>query len=142
MDQPLSQKSQIRTQNEGHHSLAHMIVEEVTASLSLWNRCNNTIAANFRGSEERVVMQRFVKEKEEVRGMQRDIIFPSQFSEYNKSMHGTDIMDQTLNTYRISVDRKKYYMKIFHWLLQVSVVNAWILHRKAKKDHGGQHRII
>ena len=83
-----------------------------------------TVATNVRGSRESVVMQRFSKEKGEKRGVKRDVSFPALLSDYNKSMHGVDIMDQALSTYRISFDRKKYYMKVFHWILQVSVVNS------------------
>jgi Transposase IS4 len=54
---------------------------------------------------------------------------PAAIKEYNKNMGGTDRMDQNINAYRIGVRGKKWWCSIFTWLVDVSVQNAWILHR-------------
>jgi hypothetical protein len=54
---------------------------------------------------------------------------PSAIKEYNKCMGGTDRMDQNVNAYRIGIRGKKWWFSIFTWLVDVSVQNAWFLHR-------------
>ena len=43
-------------------------------------------------------------------------------------------MDQNVNHLRISMGGKKWYWSIVTWCLNVSVHNAWIIHRKAGGD--------
>ena len=62
------------------------------------------------------------------KGERRDITFPCLMSDYNLNMHGTDITDQTLATYKIGIENRKYYMKVFNWILQVCVASSWLLH--------------
>lgn len=50
---------------------------------------------------------------------------------YNASMGGTDRMDQNVNAYRIAARGKKWWWSIFTWLIDVSINNAWLLHRKS-----------
>lgn len=54
---------------------------------------------------------------------------PLLIGEYNKYMGGTDLMDENVNRHRISIRGKKWWWSIFTWLLDVSVQNAWQLHR-------------
>lgn len=55
---------------------------------------------------------------------------PFLISKYNRSMGGTDRMNQNVNMYRIGIRSKKFYFVIFTWLLDVTIQNAWIIYRK------------
>ena len=55
---------------------------------------------------------------------------PEVIKKYNKHMGGTDRQDQNIAKYRISFRGKKWYGCIFTWLLDISIQNAWILHKK------------
>ena len=55
---------------------------------------------------------------------------PAMVHEYNQQMGGVDLMDMYLSLYRIRVQCKKNYHYIFHYLLQVSVINSWLLYRR------------
>ena len=55
---------------------------------------------------------------------------PAVFSSYNKGMGGVVLVDQMVATYRTRMHQKKWYWPIFTYLLDVSVVNAWIIMRK------------
>ena len=55
---------------------------------------------------------------------------PEVIKKYNKHMGGTDRQDQNIAKYRISFRGKKWYWCIFTWLLDISIQNAWILHKK------------
>lgn len=61
--------------------------------------------------------------------------------EYNAHMGGVDLMDSHLGRYRIRIKSRKWYMRIFYHLLDLTIINAWILYRtvmgkrgKASKD--------
>ncbi|XP_025407097.1 piggyBac transposable element-derived protein 3-like [Sipha flava] len=46
-------------------------------------------------------------------------------------MGGTDLMDENVNRYRIGLRGKKWWWCLFTWLIDVSIQNAWILHKKS-----------
>lgn len=56
---------------------------------------------------------------------------PAIFTEYNKSMGGTDLMDENINRYRIGIRSKKWWWCIWTYLIDVSIVNAWIQMKQA-----------
>jgi hypothetical protein len=55
---------------------------------------------------------------------------PTIVHEYNKHMGGVDLLDMYLSLYRIRLRSKKNYHYIFYYLLQVSVINSWLLYRR------------
>lgn len=55
---------------------------------------------------------------------------PDVVRQYNQFMGGIDLNDYLVALYRTSVGTKRYYMRIFFHLLDVSVVNAWLLYRR------------
>nr|CAH7739621.1 unnamed protein product [Callosobruchus chinensis] len=50
---------------------------------------------------------------------------------YNKYMGGVDLLDSMLRYHRIKLISKKWYMQIFFHLIDLMVVNAWILWRRS-----------
>ena len=66
-----------------------------------------------------------VKEKRRI-----DIQQPFIVKQYNKNMGGTDLMDNHVNTYRISIRGKKWWNCIFSWLFDVAMSNAWLMYRR------------
>ncbi|XP_048006721.1 piggyBac transposable element-derived protein 3-like [Leguminivora glycinivorella] len=56
---------------------------------------------------------------------------PAVFTNYNRYMGGTDLMDQNINTYRIGIRGKKWWWPIFTYLIDASICNAWSLSRKS-----------
>lgn len=55
---------------------------------------------------------------------------PNVISHYNKCMGGVDLLDNNIANYRINIRGKKWYMPIIMWLLDVAMVNAWMIARK------------
>ena len=55
---------------------------------------------------------------------------PSVVAIYNKSMRGFDLLDGLLSYYDIPVHSKKWYHRLIWNLLDFSVLQAWLLHRK------------
>ena len=55
---------------------------------------------------------------------------PAVIKAYNQHMGGVDLIDMLISLYRINVRSKKYYMKIIFHLIDLSLVNAWLLYRR------------
>ena len=55
---------------------------------------------------------------------------PNLVKEYNKHMGGVDFLDSLIGRYKIQMRTKKWYMRIFYHLLDLTLVNSWILYRK------------
>jgi DNA excision repair protein ERCC-6 len=58
-----------------------------------------------------------------------EITQPFVVSQYNANMGGVDRMDQNIGAYRICIRNKKWWWPLFAYLLDVSMQNAWLLHR-------------
>jgi DNA excision repair protein ERCC-6 len=56
---------------------------------------------------------------------------PFMFGMYNRSMGGTDRMDENVSLHRIGIRGKKWWWPIFTWIVDVAVCNAWMLSRAA-----------
>ena len=51
---------------------------------------------------------------------------------YNQNMGGVDILDQKLGTYLFPHKTGKWYMAVYHRIIEVAMVNAHIIHSKDK----------
>ena len=49
---------------------------------------------------------------------------------YNKNMGGVDLNDQLISLYRISFRVRKYYHKMLFHMIDMTVVNCWLLYRR------------
>lgn len=57
-------------------------------------------------------------------------------------MGGIDLNDFLVALYRTQPGTKKYYMRICYHLLDVSVVNAWLLYRRHMKQTDKEHMTL
>ena len=62
---------------------------------------------------------------------------PNVVKVYNRHMGGVDLLDSHLGRHRNKMRSKKWYMRIFYHLLDVTMVNSWILFKMVRdeKDH-------
>ena len=49
---------------------------------------------------------------------------------YNEFMGGVDLMDSLISLYKIHIRSHKFYHKIIYHMLDVTVVNSWLLYRR------------
>ncbi|KAG0431245.1 hypothetical protein HPB47_021957, partial [Ixodes persulcatus] len=61
-----------------------------------------------------------------------DIDFPDVVQKSNKHMGGVYLFDSLLGLYRIHIRSKKWYFRIITHMLDLSVVAAWLLYRRAQ----------
>lgn len=89
-----------------------------------------TLLSTYVGAEPVGSIERYdKKEKKKVA-----IKCPKVIKEYNAHMGGVDLMDSFLGRYRIKVKSRKWYMRIFYHLLDLSVINSWILYKKVSAE--------
>uniref|UniRef100_A0A6B0V4K9 Putative piggybac transposable element-derived n=1 Tax=Ixodes ricinus TaxID=34613 RepID=A0A6B0V4K9_IXORI len=85
------------------------------------------LLSNFISPIQTVLVQRRSAGRKE----RMDVPCPLVVKEYNKAMGGVDLMDQKKVTYEVDRRSKiKYYLRIFFYLLDIGVNNAYICYMK------------
>jgi len=59
-----------------------------------------------------------------------DVSCPAIVKEYNEHMGGVDLFDMLMSLYKLDHKSCKWYRRIFLWVLNVAVVNGWLLYRR------------
>lgn len=59
-----------------------------------------------------------------------DVQRPKIVKEYNTFMGGIDLHDMLVELYRINMKCKRYYLKIIFHLIDMCVVNSWLMYRR------------
>lgn len=120
---PLKDKKEMAKEERGTYDFVHDRESHVFAVS--W-KDNNTVKvmSNNEGLEPIQKVNRWSRnEKKYVKVDQ-----PYCISSYNKSMGGVDRMDWYVNRYRIKIKGKKWYFPIFTFLVDTTLVNAYILY--------------
>ena len=84
------------------------------------------VGSNYVGIEPVGVIKRWDK----AYNSYKDILCPKIMLAYNKNMGGVDLADMLIPLYRIKVKTKRWYIKVFWHLIDISKVNAWNLYRR------------
>jgi len=61
---------------------------------------------------------------------------------YNTHMGGVDLLDGLLGRHKILMRSRKWYMRLFHHLLDVTIVNSWLLHKRIQKQKSDNNNIL
>lgn len=100
-------------------------------SVSKWKDRGKTsvmVVSSMHCTSEEAEVQRRNKTGEKV-----TIQCPKAIADYNKYMGGVDHFDQLLSTYSISQKSKRWWVKIFYYLLDTAFVNSFILYSYVQK---------
>jgi len=79
------------------------------------------------------------KKKEDLKKKKKkriEVDYPNIIQVYNRHMCGVDLLDGLLGHHKIKIRSRKWYMRVFHHLLDVTVVNSWLLHKRIQKQKG------
>lgn len=63
------------------------------------------------------------------RGVKKSIVCPKIISDYNKYMGGVDRFDQLMSSYAVAWKSRRWWMKIFYYLLDAAIVNSYIIYK-------------
>lgn len=115
--------------NKGRGSFYEMItnVDGVTIIAVSWlDKKVVNMVSTYAGSQPVIEKKRFFKSE----NRHKIITCPNVVGVYNSFMGGVDLIDSMLGYYRIPLRSSKYYIKIFYHLIDMCVVNAWLLYRR------------
>ncbi|KAJ8932853.1 hypothetical protein NQ314_014397 [Rhamnusium bicolor] len=59
--------------------------------------------------------------------------------EYNRHMGGVDLLDSLIGRYRIKIKSRKWYMRLFYHILDMAVVNSWLLYKRLAAQNGNKN---
>lgn len=129
MDCPF--KSDRDLQKEGRGSMDYWYDHNNNITALKWvdNKVVN-LASTFVGVEPIGCVKRWNSvEKRKV-----DVPCPKIVQEYNKHMGGVDLAGMLIELYRVPLKSKRWYLRLFGYMIDLSVVNAWLLFRRETKD--------
>lgn len=88
---------------------------------------NVFLSSTFAGELPKGKVNRFDKKQKK----KIEIECPNLVFEYNRHMGGVDLFDSLIGRYKIVMRSKKWYMRLFYHLLDMTLVNAWLLYKRA-----------
>lgn len=59
---------------------------------------------------------------------------PQIIKEYNRNMGGVDLMDSFMGRHKVTIKTRKWTNRIFYHLLDMVMVNSWVLYKRAHPD--------
>jgi len=133
-----SEKDMKRT-GRGTYSECVTTIDDVDVCCVKWyDNKLVSLVSTFVGSEPVGTVRRWSKSKK----MHKEIPCPNTIKTYNKHMGGVDLLDSLMGLYRIHVRSKKYYLRIFFHVVDIAVVNSWLLYRRSIEQRNGQQAIL
>ncbi|KAE9522457.1 hypothetical protein AGLY_017118 [Aphis glycines] len=95
------------------------------------------LLSTYCGENPKSKMTRFDRSKK----TNTEIDCPMLISEYNKHMGGVDLLDNHIGRYKIRFRSRKWYMRLFYHLIDLSVVNSWLLFKRVKEQQNEKPEI-
>lgn len=91
-----------------------------------------SLISNFVGANPMQSVERFDKK------LKKKVVVdcPNIVKEYNSNMGGVDLLDSMIGRGKIKIRSKKWYMRIYYHLLDITITNAWILYKKVNFHRG------
>lgn len=109
--------------------------ESVEISSVAW-RDNKTVCllSTYAGELPKGNVERYDRKRKQ----KINIECPKLVQEYNQHMGGVDLMDSLIGRYKIKIKSKKWYMRLFYHLLDMTLVNSWLLYRRRSREKGAE----
>lgn len=85
-----------------------------------------TLLSSFVGKEPQITVKRYDRKRKAY----LDVNCPQMIAVYNKHMGGVDLLDSHIGRHRIKLRSKKWYFRIFYHLIDLAVINAWLLYKR------------
>ncbi|XP_072401576.1 uncharacterized protein [Diabrotica undecimpunctata] len=86
-----------------------------------------SVASTCYGVEPQSLVKRYSQAEKKIIQVQS----PCLIGKYNNAMGGTDLMDENINRFKIGMRAKKWYWSLITWMLDATIQNAWVLHKKS-----------
>lgn len=96
------------------------------------------LASSFVGEMPKAQVRRYDKKNKRYVSIDR----PNIVGEYNRHMGGVDLIDSIMGRYKIQLRSKRWQVRMFYHLLDLSMVNAWLLYKRIHKAKGSKDKIL
>ncbi|CAG5031534.1 unnamed protein product [Parnassius apollo] len=87
-----------------------------------------TFLSSYVDAEPASLVERFDK----VNKTRIKITHPRVIKEHNAHMGGVDLLDSFIGRYRISMKSRKWYLRTFYHLLDMTIINSWLVYKDLK----------
>uniref|UniRef100_A0A8B9GTM1 PiggyBac transposable element-derived protein domain-containing protein n=1 Tax=Astyanax mexicanus TaxID=7994 RepID=A0A8B9GTM1_ASTMX len=91
-----------------------------------------TLLSSFASANPTTAVERWDKKKKTT----VEVKCPSIVTTYNKGMGGVDLLDSLIALYRTKIRSRKWYHRLVFHMLDLTVVEAWLLYRRDCRDCG------
>lgn len=114
-------------------------IENIEIANVTWrdNKVVNLIS-DYVGTDPMQSVHRFDKKA----GKKIAIDCPNIVKEYNSCMGGVDLLDSFIGRNKIKIRSKKWYMRMFYHLLDVTITNSWILYKRVNVQRGTDTKLL
>ena len=85
-----------------------------------------TLISNDKGVNPVLKVKRYCKEEKK----KVEVNCPLLVTEYNAHMGGIDKNDRLVHLYRTPLKSKRWYLRLFGYVIDVCIVNAWLLYKR------------
>ncbi|CAK9810683.1 PiggyBac transposable element-derived protein 3 [Anthophora plagiata] len=122
----------MKTKGRGSYELLSTSIDRVTINAVKWydNKAVH-LMSTFCEIEPIDIVKRWDKKMKKIIDVQR----PNVVKMYNQHMGGVDLVDSLIALYRIKIRSRKWYHRIMFHLLDLTVVNAWLLYKRDCSSH-------
>ncbi|CAF1660588.1 unnamed protein product, partial [Adineta ricciae] len=133
-DLMMKDEKQLKQEGRGATDYRITYVDGIELCATRWfdNNVVNVLST-LSGCESKDLVKRWSSSEKKHLQVER----PNVIKNYNQYMGGVDLCDMLVSLYRINIRSKKYYMKILFHLIDLSIVNGWLLYRR----HCSQFRL-
>lgn len=122
---PFARKKITKKKERGYYD--YKVTDDDVVVIATWN--DNSIV-NIASNCEKVLPARKVLRFSQKEKKRINVEQPALLSAYNSHMGGVDRADQNISLYRVGIRGKKWYFPLLAHCLDMSVQNAWQLHRE------------
>lgn len=70
------------------------------------------------------------------KGKKEEVPCPEAISDYNKYMGGVDRMDQMHSAYNVARKSRRWWIKLFYYFFDMTIINAFIIFKEVEKQNG------
>lgn len=107
--------------------------QDAPISVTWWkdNKPVNMLST-YCGSLPMLKTQRFDKKAKK----KIEVDCPNVIKEYNRFMGGVDLLDSLIGRYKIRMRTRKWFMRLFYHMVDMSIVNSWLLYKRTKLQLG------
>lgn len=136
---PLPDKKNEKKMKRGESIEYVTSYEKAPISAVIW-KDNKAVklVSTYCGETPKTKVTRFDRSKKK----EIEIDCPKLVTEYNHNMGGVDLLDSHIGRYKIKFRSRKWYIRLFYHLIDMTVVNSWCLYKRAKKQKNEENEIM